>query len=317
MTGPSEANLLITGASGTGKELFAQATHAISPHADRDMIVVDCASLPDNLSESILFGHIRGAFTGADRASDGLIRQAHGSTLFLDEAGELPPNIQKKMLRALQERKVRPVGSSAVFAVDFRLIAATNKDLQQLVTQGLFREDLFFRLKTIQLDLPPLRDRRSDIPELAYSFMDNYCKACQLKTKRYSHEFLFILRCYHWPGNVRELFNVIESSIALARESNTLLPIHLPISIRVQAIESLRKKQDDSDEIINTADDDNPEQFPSLHEIRDVAMKRVESKYLHNLLQHSRGDIKKACKTAAISRSRLYALLKKYHISFS
>ncbi len=313
--GPSEANVLITGESGTGKELFAQAIHTISPHADKDIVVVDCASLPDNLSESILFGHVRGAFTGADRISNGLIRQSHGSTLFLDEIGELPPDHQKKFLRILQERKVRPVGSSRTFNVDFRLITATNKDLQQLVIQGLFREDLFFRLKTMHLDLPPLRDRLSDLTELAYFFMDNYCKTAHLKPKRFSSEFLVVLRRYHWPGNVREMFNVLESAIILAMESDILLPIHLPISIRVQAIENLRKNQADPDEIINAVDNTDPEQFPSLLEVRDIAVKRVESKYFRELLHHSRGDIKKACKTAAISRSRFYTLLKKYNIS--
>jgi two-component system NtrC family response regulator len=313
--GPADANLLIVGESGTGKELFAQAAHALSPRADKEMIVVDCASLPENLTESILFGHVRGAFTGADRASDGLIRQANGSTLFLDEIGELPLELQKKFLRVLQERRLRSVGGNKTIPVDFRLIAATNRDLKQMTEQGLFRKDLLFRLITFQLELPTLRCRPDDLVELAYFFMNNYCSARQLPSKRFSPEYLLILRRYQWPGNVRELFNVIERSIAAAADSEILLPFHLPINIRVQAIDSLDRAQDNPADIFTTARGGEPKSFPTLQAMRDNALARLENKYLREVLQACAGDITKACEITAISRSRLYALLKDYRLS--
>jgi two-component system NtrC family response regulator len=313
--GPSDANLLIVGESGTGKELFARASHALSPRADKEMIVVDCASLPENLTESILFGHVRGAFTGADRASDGLIRQANDSTLFLDEIGELPLELQKKFLRVLQERQLRSLGGNKTIPVNFRLIAATNKDLKQMVEQGLFRKDLFFRLITFQLELPTLRCRPDDLAELAYFFMNNYCAARRLKSKRFSPEYLLILRRHQWPGNVRELFNVIERSIAAAADSEILLPFHLPITIRVQALDSLNSTQENPDEIFATAEDSDPKSLPTLKKMRDRGMARLENKYLRDVLQVCGGDIGKACEITAISRSRLYALLKDYRLS--
>jgi two-component system NtrC family response regulator len=313
--GPSDANLLIVGESGTGKELFARASHALSPRSDKEMIVVDCASLPENLTESILFGHVRGAFTGADRASDGLIRQANGSTLFLDEIGELPLELQKKFLRVLQERQLRSLGGHKTIPVDFRLIAATNKDLKQMVDQGLFRKDLFFRLITFQLELPTLRSRPDDLTELAYFFMNNYCSARRLKSKRFSPEYLLTLRRYQWPGNVRELFNVIERSIAAAAEHEILLPLHLPITIRIHALDNLNSARENPDEIFTTAGNSDPKSLPTLQEMRSNALARLENKYLRVVLQASGGDISKACKITAISRSRLYALLKDYRLS--
>lgn len=313
--GPSDANVLIAGESGTGKELFAQATHAISSRNNKEMVVVDCASLPENLVESILFGHVRGAFTGADHASEGLIRQAHRSTLFLDEIGELPLDVQKKLLRVLQERCLRPVGGNRTIVVDFRLIAATNRDLQQLVDDGQFREDLFFRLKTFQIDVPTLRSRRADLAELAYFFMNKYCAAKRLKTKRFSAEYLVVLRRYGWPGNVRELFNVIERSIAAASDSGILLPIHLPISIRVQAIDNRGKREGAADEWAESGREGGRQDFPTLQKARESTLTGLESKYLHDLLNSCSGNVGRACEIADVSRSRLYALLKKYNLS--
>ncbi len=313
--GPSDANVLITGESGTGKELFAQATHAISSRSEKEMVVVDCASLPENLVESILFGHVRGAFTGADRASEGLIRQAHLSTLFLDEIGELPLDVQKKLLRVLQERTLRPVGGSSTIRVDFRVIAATNKDLHQLVAEKRFREDLLFRLKTFQIDLPNLRSRRGDLAELAYFFMNKYCAAKRLKTKRFSAEYLVVLRRYGWPGNVRELFNVIERAIAAASDSEILLPMHLPINIRVQAIDNLCKRASNQDEWGKGNRDEGRQIFPTLQKARENTLTGLEKEYLDDLLNSCSGNVSRACEIADISRSRLYALLKKYNLS--
>lgn len=314
--GPLDVNVLISGESGTGKELFAQALHAISPRSAREMVVVDCASLPDNLVESILFGHVKGAFTSADRSSEGLFGKSHGSTLFLDEIGELPLEMQKKFLRVLQERCFRPVGSNKTVPVDFRLIAASNKNLQELNDNGLFREDLFFRLKTFEVHLPPLRDRKSDIPELAYFFLDNYCREKRLERKKFSPEYLVVLCRYQWPGNVRELFNVIERSIAAAMDTETLLPIHLPINVRVQAIDNFRNDQKDFDTTINSTILQGPsQQIPTLQETRNDAIKKIEKRYLNQLLDSCGGDKEKACEISGLSRSRLYALLKKYSIT--
>jgi two-component system NtrC family response regulator len=180
---PSDANVLITGETGTGKELFASLIHQLSPRGGQELTVVDCAALPSSLVESILFGHVKGSFTGADRKQPGLVKQADGSSLFLDEVAEMPIEMQKKILRVIQERKYRPVGGTTETVSDFRLIAATNKDLEAMVAAGTFREDLFFRLKTFHLHLPPLRDRVSDIPELVYHFRDTYCRHNNLPKK--------------------------------------------------------------------------------------------------------------------------------------
>lgn len=314
--GPSDVDVLIIGESGTGKELFAHAIHSVSPYADREMVVIDCTSLPDNLVESILFGHVRGAFTGADRSSEGLIRQAHGSTLFLDEIGELSLDMQKKFLRVLQERQLRPVGGRSTLNSDFRLIAATNKDLAALVGNALFREDLFFRLKTVQIELPPLRKRAGDITELAYFFMNQYCKARRIRSKKFSPAYLIVLRRYSWPGNIRELENVIRYSVTMATESDILLPIHLPTAMRINAISNHNREQKERG-MPGGGTADTGQKPPSLQEARKAAIEQVEKKYLLHLLRSTGGDMEQACATAGLSRSRLYALLQKYKLSAS
>lgn len=312
----SDANVLITGESGTGKELFAVAIHNFSPRSHKNLTVVDCASLPSTLVESILFGHAKGSFTGADKAQQGLILQSDGGTLFLDEVGEMPLEIQKKFLRVIQERIYRPVGSNVEVKSDFRLIAATNKDLQAMAQEGSFREDLLFRLKTFHLELPPLRNRSADITELAYYFRDNYCKTRKLKKKKFSPDYLMILNQYEWPGNVRELFQAIEGSITEAQDSTTLYPQHLPMRIRLQVT---RKKLLNQGKVDAGATKTDPGQdmktMVSLKDARDRAIEIEEKKYLERLLAFTDGNIKKCCEISELSRSRLYDLLKKYQIS--
>ena len=228
----SEANVLLYGETGTGKELFARAIHANSPRASRNFVVVDCAALPENLIESALFGHEKGAFTGADKAQIGLVKQADGGTLFLDEVGELPPVMQKAFLRVLQERRFRPLGGREQES-DFRLVAATNRDLPQMVKSGQFRKDLLFRLQAITFNLPPLRELRKDFREISLYHLDRLCQKYGLSPKGFSPDFFEALEAHNWPGNVRELINTLDKALAEARFDPVLFPRHLPLHIRV------------------------------------------------------------------------------------
>jgi two-component system, NtrC family, response regulator PilR len=209
-------SVLLTGESGTGKEMVARALHHESDHRSAPFVVVHCGALPENLMESELFGHERGAFTGATARKEGLVRAADGGTLFLDEIGELPPNLQVKLLRVLQDRHVRPVGAEKEVAVDVRVVAATNRDLEQDVATGRFRQDLFYRLNVIRIHLPPLRERPEDIPLLAQHFLDKHC-AVQAKHLTFSTEALRWLASQSYPGNVRELENLVERAVTLAQ----------------------------------------------------------------------------------------------------
>lgn len=226
----SDATVLITGESGTGKELLARAIHAASPRAAGLFVPVNCGALPEPLLETELFGHARGAFTGAVREKKGLFLEAHGGTLFLDEVGELPLSMQVKLLRALQERRIRPVGDTREIEVDVRIIAATNRDLEKLLKEGLFREDLYYRLHVIHLHVPPLRERQEDIPELARHFVSRACSRLKVPVKQIHRDVMAVLESYSWPGNVRELENIIERAVALEPSSVITLSA-LPASL--------------------------------------------------------------------------------------
>ncbi|MEG6505099.1 sigma-54-dependent transcriptional regulator [Nitratidesulfovibrio sp. 1201_IL3209] len=228
--GPSEATILIMGESGTGKELVAQALHDASNRAAQPLVKVNCAALPGHLLESELFGYMKGAFTGAVRDKPGRFQLARGGTLFLDEIGELPLELQSKLLRALQERVVEPLGAVRPVPVDVRIIAATNRDLKRAVEAGEFREDLFFRLNVLEVVSPPLRDRLEDLPTLAGRLLERLCRKNKKGIRSVSPEFLDALMRYAWPGNVRELENVLERSLILSR-SDTLGPESLPSQV--------------------------------------------------------------------------------------
>ena len=216
----STASVLVTGESGTGKELIARAIHFRGPRADRPMVPVNCAAIPENLLESELFGHEKGAFTGADRPRSGLAVEASGGTLFLDEIGEMPLELQPKILRLLQEGEVRPLGSNITRQVNVRVIAATNADMGEQVRKGSFRKDLFYRLNVVPIDVPPLRLRRSDIPILAERFLQNIRRQTpRLHRVQLSPDASDALMRYDWPGNVRELENVMERAATLCREA--------------------------------------------------------------------------------------------------
>src|SRR5690606_38750480 len=218
--------VLVTGESGTGKEAVARAIHRSSPRADHPFVAINCGAIPENLLESELFGHEKGAFTGAERAREGIFAEADGGTLFLDEIGELPQSLQVKLLRALQERRVRPVGGSREREVDVRLVAATARDLVEDVATHRFREDLYYRVNVVHLHLPPLRSRREDIPLLANPFLQRHAERLGIAAEPLEPEVPSLLVRYAWPGNVRELENVLERALVLS--GGKIAPEHLP-----------------------------------------------------------------------------------------
>jgi DNA-binding NtrC family response regulator len=226
----TSSTVLIHGESGTGKELIARAIHFASPRAARRFLSINCGALPENLLESELFGHERGSFTGAVREKKGLFQEADRGTLFLDEIGEMTPAMQVKLLRALQEKVVRKVGGNVEESIDVRIIAATNQNLEERLQSGEFREDLFYRINVLPIHLPPLRDRREDIPLLVDFFLQKYCKQMELSPRQISVEAIQVLERYDWPGNVRELENVIERALALSH-AETLTTRDLPAQL--------------------------------------------------------------------------------------
>ena len=227
---PSNSTVLIVGESGTGKELISRAIHEGSPRRDKPFIAINCAAIPDTLIESELFGHEKGSFTGADTREIGIFEAANGGTVFLDEIGEMNVSMQAKLLRAIQEKEIRRVGGKVNIGLDVRLVSATNKELEQEIKKGTFREDLFYRLNVIRVNLPPLRERGSDIKTLAEFFLAKYSKAAGIELDGISRQTLKLLMNYSWPGNVRQLESVIERSVLMA-ESNYIEPEDLPSEI--------------------------------------------------------------------------------------
>ena len=310
----SDSNILITGETGTGKELFAKVVHSNSRRAKKNFVVVDCTALPETLVESVLFGHARGAFTGAETREEGLIKQADGGTLFLDEIGELPLLIQKKFLRVIQEHRFRPVGGRQEVGSDFRLVAATNRDLEVMVREGRFREDLLFRLRTVVIEAPSLREIPEDIKELTTFYMNDLCKRFGIVAKRASSEFWEIVTAYPWPGNVRELIQALEKALLSAKEEPMLFPKHLPTYIRIRVARSYypQKPAGPGKPAIRSSV---PQVPPKLKEIRQAAVSEAERKYLKDLIFYSGGDNNKACRISGLSRSRFYTLLRKYRLA--
>ena len=311
----SDANVLISGETGTGKELFSWAIHANSPRAGNNFVVVDCAALPETIVESVLFGHERGAFTGADKSTIGLITQADGGTLFLDEVSELPVSIQGSFLRALQQRRFRPVGSVKEVKSDFRLIAASNKNLDQMVREGRFRKDLLFRLSTFTIELPPLREHPEDVRELTTYYLNTLSTRYGKGMKGCAPEFMDTLLEYPWPGNVRELINALERAIAAAGDSPTLFPAYLPAEIRIKVKREQVGQEKDPTEPPHPTATGTRQSLPTLQEHREAAVLEAERQYLHQLIALTGRDIAQASKVSGLSRSRLYGLLKKHDIS--
>jgi two-component system NtrC family response regulator len=310
-----DVNVLIFGETGTGKELFARAIHANSNRSNKDFVVVDCAALPESLVESALFGYEKGAFTGADKPQVGLIKQADTGTLFLDEVGELPLIMQKAFLRVLQERRFRPLGARQEVESNFRLLAATNRDLDEAVAEGTFRKDLLFRLRSLSLNLPPVREHLEDIKELVLYHTGILCEGYGIPQKGFAPEFFECLLSYDWPGNVRELVNTLDRALAEARHEPTLYPNHLPSYIRVKAARnSVSRETSDVSPATAASAGVN---LPKLRDYREAAVSQAEREYLKELMVLAKNDLQEACRISDLSQPRLYALLKKHRISRS
>ncbi|MGM0417900.1 MAG: sigma-54-dependent transcriptional regulator [Thermodesulfobacteriota bacterium] len=312
---PTKTNIMITGESGTGKELIAKSIHDQSTRQDFPFVVVNCGGIPENLMESEFFGYLKGAFTGADKDKKGLFAAAHKGTLFLDEISELPVTLQVKLLRAVQEKKIKPVGGNLEFNIDVRIICATNKNLENEVIEGRFREDLFYRLNVIELKIPPLRQRNEDIKTLAQHFMDKYSREAGKKISKLSSYALDLLQKYDFPGNVRELENIIERSVALS-STNIILPESLSLSFH--------KK-----EILREEDNENDSQFSGKNYLSDFCfdlnsvesgvdldgiLAETEKSYLVKALEITEGNKKNAAKLLNISFRSLRYRLKKLEI---
>lgn len=283
----SDFSVLINSESGTGKELLAKAIHQASHRADKPFTAINCAAIPEQLLESELFGHKKGAFTGAQQNHVGLFEASAGGTLFLDEIGDMPMSFQVKLLRALQEKEIRPVGSTTSVKVDVRIIAATHQNLQKAILKQEFREDLFYRLNVVELVLPPLNERREDIPLLANHFLQQAQHATKKVLKGFTKEAMEVLITATWPGNIRQLQNVIEHSIALSTEAMI------------------------SEALIRNALKDKTSQLPSFQQARD----HFEHEYLSKLLKITAGNITQAARIAQRNRTEFYKLLKKHHLS--
>ncbi|MGE4423138.1 MAG: sigma-54-dependent transcriptional regulator [Pseudodesulfovibrio sp.] len=315
----SDASVLITGETGTGKELFAKALHHNSRRSTGPFIVVDCASIPATLLESTLFGHVKGAFTGADRASEGLVLKANKGTLFLDEIGEMSLDLQKRLLRVLQERRYRPVGAGHEVESDFRLVVATHRDLGRMVDDGLFRQDLLYRLGAMALELPPLRCRRDDLQELSESIVNRICDGYGIPHKKLNCEVMELFKAYDWPGNVRELGNVLESSIAAAYDMSELYAHNLPEQLRIRLLKESMSRNASSDcapdapgeREIDEAIESGGEILP-YKIFRQEILSKAEERYFTRLFETCDGDVKRASKLSGLGKSRLYSQIKKY-----
>lgn len=308
----SSANVLILGETGTGKEVFARAVHANSPRHNKNYVVVDCASLQEALVGSDLFGHRKGAFTGAVSDKAGVLQRADGGTLFLDEISELSLELQKSFLRLLETRSFRPLGDTREMRLDFRLVCASNKSLADMVEAGAFREDLFYRIRAAVLQLPPLRELKEDILAIAQHHLERICRDSRLGQKTLSGELKAFLKDYAWPGNVRELIHVLEAMVASAPDEEVLFPAHLPQELRIQLLRARVGRASHAGH--NALPDQERQAGPlgSWSEYKRQEQERVEASYLDGLIQASQGDLKRAIQISGLSPSRLYGLLSKY-----
>jgi len=282
----SGSAVLIRGESGTGKEMLAKAIHRASVRAAMPFVAVNCGAIPDTLLESELFGHAKGAFTGALKDYPGLFRSAQGGTLFLDEIGDMPVSLQVKLLRVLQEKQMRPVGSVETIDIDVRIVSATHRRLEEEITAGKFREDLYYRLNVVSLDIPSLTDRREDIPLLSQHFLRELVEKSGKKVSGFAPEAMEYLLTAAWPGNVRQLYNVVEQAVALS-----ITPVI-------------------SAALLSDASHGSTESIPSFSEAR----RHFEQQYLVRLMQISRGNVTHAARIAGRNRTEFYKLLRRHHI---
>jgi transcriptional regulator with PAS, ATPase and Fis domain len=295
---PTISTVLITGDSGTGKELVARAIHYNSPRRDKPFVIVDCGALPGNLIESELFGYKKGAFTGAQSDKKGLLETAEGGTLFLDEIGNLPLDLQSKILRVLQEKEFRPIGGKRSRQVDIRFITATNKNLYNMVQEGTFRDDLFYRLNIFPIHVPPLRERKEDIPPLAYHFLKKYSVEMEKQVSTIPVESMRVLLSYQWPGNVRELENTIQRALLLTENS----------AIKPEDLSSLK--------IIER--EDIPQTVQELKGIkkhlRERSVEEIERSFVVEALKRNKWNVTLAAREVGMQRPNFHAMMKKHSI---
>lgn len=301
--GRTPSSVLITGESGTGKELVARALHRRSDREDNPFVAVNCAALPENLLESELFGHVEGAFTGAGEDKDGLFVQADGGTLLLDEVGDLPKSLQPKLLRVLEEHKIRPVGADEQIEVDVRILAATHRDLEQEVEAGEFREDLYFRLNVIELEIPPLRERGKDVLRLAQHFIEEFADRSDESVTGLSPQAARALMEYEWPGNVRELRNYIERAVVLALQEH-VTPEDLPAKVRGAGQSG--GSPEAAREML--------ELQARLGEGEMPTMDQLEAGYIEYVLRQTEGNKSKAAEVLDFDRTTLYRKIDRYDI---
>lgn len=295
LAAPRRSTVLITGETGTGKEVAARAIHAASARAHRPLVTVNCGAIPTNLIEAELFGHVRGAFTGAIQSRAGRFEEANTGTIFLDEIGELPIDVQAKLLRVLQEREVQRVGSSETISLDIRVIAATNSDLEAAVARREFRQDLFYRLSVVPLKMPALRERMQDIRILAQHFVDLICRSENLPSKRISEEAIPALLAYSWPGNVRQLQHAVEMSVVLSGERTVLFE------------EDFALPRDPEIRMLHTAE---PIRVPETGLDFDATVSRFERSILEQALSRCAGNKAKAAEILGMKRTTMLAKLK-------
>jgi len=300
---PTDATVLLCGESGTGKELFARAIHAHSPRTARQFVAVDCGTLSPNLLESELFGHVKGAFTGAFRDKTGIFEMAGDGTLFLDDIANLTPEIQGKLLRVLEVHEFKPVGANHIKTTNARIIAATNRDLKNMVQQGSFREDLFYRLNVFPIFIPPLRERKDDIPRLAYFFLKQFSRKTGKRIEGFTDEAIEMLMNYDWPGNVRQLKNVIERLVIMA-DRRVLDLFYL--------LDHLETKS-------SSGEDSIPGSLQELKEVKKRLLEegfgRIEKSFLIKALKACHGNISKAAERVGMQRPNFHALMKKHGVT--
>jgi two-component system response regulator GlrR len=278
---------LLTGSSGTGKELLAKAIHKASPRHNKPFVAINCSAMAENLLESELFGHEKGAFTGATRSHEGLFQSAEGGTLLLDEIGDMPMRLQVKLLRVLQENQVRPVGSTGVVEIDVRVISATHRDLLKMMREGEFREDLYYRLNVVHINIPMLDDRREDIPLLVSHFLIQIAREADQERKVYAPEAVELLVTAEWPGNIRQLYNIVRQNVALSRS---------PVI---------------SGELVQTSLGEHAGKLASFSEARDEFTRN----YLSQILQITMGNVSQAARLAKRNRTDFYKLLARHDLN--
>jgi len=301
---PTDGTVLVTGESGTGKEMVVRAIHHLSRRKNQPLLACDCSALAPTLLESELFGHVKGSFSGAIATKQGLFEAAHHGTLFLDEVASLSGEIQGKLLRVLETKRVRKVGDTAEREVDIRLVAATNRDLGEMAAEGLFREDLYYRLNVVPIFLPPLRERQGDVPLLATALLDRFCRKNRVEVKGFSAEAMALMESYRWPGNVRELRNIVER-IAILCDSDRIEPRHLPGEIReARPLATVTRLPETWEE------------FKRLkQQVKDAAVQELERRFLAEALKRCGGNVSKASEEVGLPRTHFHALMRKYGLT--